>query len=44
MEYPLTSYDVQIPKSTFLLFLEAFLYGTWYILKHIKLHIKFDYS
>ena len=28
MEHPLTSYDVQIPKSKFLLFLEAFLYGT----------------
>ena len=32
MEYHLTSYDVQIPKSKFLLFLEAFFYGTWYIL------------
>ena len=26
-EYPLTSYDVQIPKSKFLLFLEAFFMG-----------------
>ena len=29
-EHPLTSYDVQIPKSKVLLFLEAFLIGTWY--------------
>ena len=28
-EYPLTSYDVQIPKSKFCFFLEAFRYGTW---------------
>ena len=35
-----TSYDVQIRKTNFLLFLEAFLCGTWCISQHVKFHIK----